>query len=194
MLYLNQQKRPDLRYPTALDDPDNETFHNGTIKMAGCGLCSLCMMVDRLCEDEFTLHQAMDLSHAVGADRHVGTDLEIMIPAVCEMYDLTCEETDDAEKMVACLKNGGCVVVNIGGDRPDYESVFCYGGHYMTIISADEKNELCVLDSWLTYDRIKKYEDEGRVRRKGNLLFCSLETMELEAADRSPSYFLFRRK
>ena len=93
------------------------------------------------------------------------------------------------------LRDGGCIIANVGGDQKDrdYIGLFSHGGHYITLISADDK-EVCVLDpSW----RIDKYEEEGRqgkVRMDGKFVYCSHETLDQDASSRSPRYYLFARK
>ena len=44
MKYLNQLDHPDIPYPTDAAT-EGSRFHDLSIKEAGCGLCSLAMMV-----------------------------------------------------------------------------------------------------------------------------------------------------
>ena len=193
MKYLNQLEHPDISYPTDLDTPDS-TWHYGSIKEAGCGICSMCMVVDRLCARQMTLRQCANLSHKAKADRQIGTDLKRLGPLVAEKYALDYCESDDIQRAVRCLQEGGCVVANVGGDQPDrgYTGLFSHGGHYITLISAAD-GEVCVLDpSW----REGKYEEkgrEGKVRMDGPFVYCPLETLDEDASSRSPRYYLFRR-
>ena len=54
MLYINQNYYSDMKYPTHTAEKDHPS-HANSVADAGCGLCSVCMMVDRLCMEEFTL-------------------------------------------------------------------------------------------------------------------------------------------
>ena len=47
MKYINQLLYENMPYPTDAKNPDSP-MKNGNIKRAGCGLCCLCMVVDRL--------------------------------------------------------------------------------------------------------------------------------------------------
>lgn len=194
MLYLNQLERADIPYPTDVEDPSDETMHNGNVKMAGCGLCSLCVVVDRLTMETLSLRHCLDLSVQVGANHGTGTDMKMLAPVIAEKFDLTLRSTDSADELVACLKNGGCAIVNVGGDREGYTGVFSHGGHYMAVISADENNELCVLDpSWRT-DKFDEPGRPGKVRLAGKFVYCTPEVLAKDAENRSPAYYLFARK
>ncbi|MCI6639585.1 MAG: hypothetical protein MSH10_02150 [Pygmaiobacter massiliensis] len=194
MLYLNQLEREDLAYPTDVENEADEKMHNGTVKMAGCGLCSLCMVVDRLTTETLSLLHCRDISYQVKANHGVGTDMKLLGPEVAERYGLSYATTDSVQEMIACLKNGGCAIVNVGGDREGYQGVFSHGGHFMTVISADADDELCVLDpSW----RQDKWEEPGRpgkVRMEGKFVYCTPQVLAKDAENRSPSYYLFSRK
>ena len=194
MLYLNQLEREDLAYATAVSKPDAVMMHEGTIKLAGCGLCSLCMVVDRLCMDPLSLLHARSLSYDLGANHSAGTDMQILGPAVAEKFNLNYATTDSVEEMIDCLRCGGCVIVNVGGDREGYQGVFSHGGHFMVVQSIDADGELCILDpSW----REDKWEEPGRpgkVKMSGKFVYCTPEVLAQDAANRSPAYYLFTRK
>ena len=69
MKYLNQLDHPDIPYPTDAAT-EGSRFHDLSIKEAGCGLCSLAMMVDRLTTKTISLkrliavHPLLALHHS----------------------------------------------------------------------------------------------------------------------------------
>ena len=194
MKYLNQLEYPHIPYPTDLNTPDSQ-MQKASVKEAGCGLCSLCMVVDQLTMKTLPLRRCVALSQKVKANLEVGTNMKILGPVVAEKYGLSYDTTDDIQVAVRHLRDGGCIIANVGGDQKDkdYIGLFSHGGHYITLISADDK-EVCVLDpSW----RIDKYEEEGRqgkVRMDGKFVYCSHEILDQDASSRSPRYYLFARE
>ena len=54
--------------------------------------------------------------------------------------------TSDIEEVKHCVRTGGAVVANVGGDREGYIGVFTHGGHYVVVISETEDGRLCILD------------------------------------------------
>lgn len=194
MKYINQLEHEEIPYPTDIETPNSE-FQKGNIKIAGCGLCSLCMVVDHLTLDELPLQDCIDLSCKLGANHGVGTDMRIIGPAVAERYHLGYRETDRIADAEDCLSRGGRVIANVGGDRDDgnYQGVFSHGGHFITLIASNQ-GEICVLDpSW----RSDKFEEPGRpgkVRLDGKLVYCSSDILDRDADNRSPRYYLFWRK
>ena len=194
MKYINQLEYEHIPYPTDMETPGSK-MQEGNVKIAGCGLCSLCMVVDQLTMKSLPLRRCVEMAVQSGANHAAGTDLKILGPLVAEKYGLTYGATDDIAQAVRCLQMGGRVIANVGGDRDEgtYTGVFSHGGHYITLISADER-EICVLDpSW----RADKFDEPGRpgkVRVEGKLVYCSYEVMEKDAENRSPRYYLFARK
>lgn len=56
MKYINQLLYENMPYPTDVKNPDSP-MKNGNIKRAGCGLCCLCMVVDRLTTQSLPLEE-----------------------------------------------------------------------------------------------------------------------------------------
>lgn len=193
MKYINQLEYESIPYPTDTETPNSE-FQKGNIKIAGCGLCSLCMVVDHLTLDELSLQDCINLSCELGANHGVGTDMRMIGPVVAQKYHLGYQETDRIEEAEACLHRGGRVIANVGGDRDNgsYQGVFSHGGHYITLIASNQ-GEICVLDpSW----RPDKFDEPGRpenVRLDGKLVYCSSQVLDRDADNRSPRYYLFQR-
>lgn len=181
-----------MPYVTDTDHPDSP-FAAGTVKKAGCGLCSLCMVVDRLCLEELSLENCRALSYEVGANHEPGTSMKILAPVVAERFGLTLETTDDPTLLAQCLRQGGAAVVHVGGDREGHTGIFSHGGHYVAAISVHDE-EFCILDPSWTED---KYADEPRrsaVRECGIFLYTTAKTLTEDTANRSPGFYLFYRK
>lgn len=197
MKYLNQLEHEHVPYPTNMQDPESDMAKNGNIARAGCGLCSLCMVVDQLTMKNLPLQKCIDIAIAAGSNMHPGTDMKKVAPIIAEKYGLTYSKTDDIKKAVQCLRDGGRVIVNVGGDREEedgskYIGVFSHGGHYITLISATD-DEICVLDpSW----KPEKFMEDGRhaVRVDGKFVYTPYDVLDKDASNRTPRYHLFKRK
>lgn len=190
MLYLNQLDYEDIPYPTNLDEPESDYAQNGTVAKAGCGLCSLCMVIDRLTLETLSLEECRDLSVAVGANREPGTDMNILGGAVARRFDLRLRVTSDEREMAECLHSGGAAIINTGGDREGHIGTFSEIGHYIVAVSESD-GEFALLDpSW----RTDKYAEEPRrslVRQKGKWLYARAEVIHEDASKKSPPYYLF---
>lgn len=103
MKYLNQLDHPDIPYPTDAAT-EGSRFHDLSIKEAGCGLCSLAMMVDRLTTKTISLKRLIALSLKHKANLHPGTDMKILGPVVADLYDLDFSTHQQREKGHAALK------------------------------------------------------------------------------------------
>ena len=83
MLYLNQ-----------LDHRHVPFYHNASgggvpedrrnVATSGCGLCSMCMTVDRLTCRELELTDCVKLAEESGANWFFGVDMSILGPVVAE--------------------------------------------------------------------------------------------------------------
>ena len=193
MKYINQRRYPHIPYPTnvaAVDDPRGK---DGSVRTSGCGLCSACMVVDQLTTEELSLRECLQMSLDSGANHAPGTDMKILGPLVAEKYDLDYATTDDVQAAAAALQEGARVIVNVGGDREGYKAVFCAGGHYMALISAKD-GEFCILDPYWTKNWYKPHVESGLVRMDGYFLYTPYEVLDKDASNRSPRYYIFKRK
>ena len=77
--YLNQTDYPHVLYPTMTAIPEL-TRRDSTVRSAGCGLCSACMVVENLTGRPFPLIDCLELSMAVGANHSPGTDMDVLAP------------------------------------------------------------------------------------------------------------------
>lgn len=192
MYYINQLDYEHIPYRHNLDNggapPDKSNA-----AAAGCGPCCLCMMAENLTFCHMELADCIMLSEKCGANRKPGTDIKVLGPVVASMCGLEFETTDDMDVLIRHLRSGGMAIANSGGDREGYTGLFTHGGHYIAVLSADEK-DACILDP--SYKE-GKYEEEGRRGRAevhSPFVYCSLDTLRKDCENRSPAYYLFKRK
>ena len=192
MVYLNQKGYPHIHYMhgTSTGGVPKKYRNVGT---SGCGLCSACMMVDRLTTQKLEIEEAVRLSEDNGANITAGTRMAILGPVLAEKYSLTFEMTKSTEKVVDCLQRGGCVIINVGGDHDDYKGVFSNGGHYIMAVSTDGET-ICTLDPSWTSSKMHTPEREGKVLEDPPFLYCSLKVLEEDTANRETPFYLFMRK
>lgn len=193
MRYLNQLDYEDMPYPTDIEHPESEFAVHGNVRMAGCGLCSACMVVDKLCAVPFSLVECRDLSVSIGANHAIGTDMRILAPAVAKRFNLQLLITDDISELTDCLHAGGAAIINVGGDHDSYIGTFSSIGHYIVAIQ-EVNNEFCLLDPSWTKDKYRTEPRCSRVRQHGNLLYATAEVVQKDVETRIPAYFLFFKR
>ena len=193
MKYINQLRYPHIPYPTDIDNPENPRMNEGTVKTSGCGICSLCMVVDQLTMKNLTLRDCLQMSYDSRANHAPGTDMKILGPVVAEKYDLNYSATDDIQAAIRAIQNGARVIANVGGDREGYTGVFAHVGHYIAVISATKK-EVCILDPSLKKGKFDEPARKGKVRVDGCFAYCKPEVLDQDASNRSPRYHIFERK
>lgn len=193
MLYLNQLDYPDLYYPTNIKEEGGLGEGKNNVKTAGCGLCSLCMVVENSTLHKFPLEDCLQLSLELKANLDPGTDLKILAPAVAEKFDLDYAATSDESVLLEHLRSGGMAIANTGGDREGYNAVFSHGGHYIVLVSC-KGNRVCVLDPSQKEDKFETPERSPKVEVKGNFIYTDISVLTADTANRTPSYYLFARK
>lgn len=192
MYYINQLEYPDVKYPTGLDI-ENSPFHQESIKKAGCGLCSLIMVVNHITNKTPTIQELIELSHSHQANREIGTNLSILSPHIAKLHNLSYSNTDSITEAIDCLQNNGRVIANVGGDRDDYIGVFSKGGHYITLTHFNDDLFTILDPSW----EIEKFTITGRtgkVTQNNHILSCHKDIISKETDNRSPAYHLFTLK
>ena len=192
MIYLNQLEYPEMKYNHNMDEGGApEGWDN--VKAAGCGLCSICMVVDQLTTKALELADCVRISEENGANRKLGTNMQILGPVVAGMYGLNYSNTNDPEAVRACLQNGGRVIANVGGDREGYVGLFSHIGHYIVLVSIDGE-EVCVLDPSRKEGKFEEEGREGKVRLGDPFVYCALEHLIKDCDNRDPGFHLFTRK
>ena len=191
MIYLNQLEYPDMKYNHNMDEggaPEGKD----NVKAAGCGLCSLCMVVDQLTTKHLELADCVRLSEEKGANRKMGTNLRVLGLVVAEMYGLRYSNTNDPEEVKTCLQKGGRVVANVGGDREGYIGLFSHIGHYIVLVSIDG-SEVCILDPSRKEGKFDEEGREGKVRLGDPFVYCDMAHLVQDCANRDPGFHLFTR-
>ena len=192
MKYLCQLDYPDMRYPTNMgtDDPSP----NSTIKTAGCGLCSACMVAELLTDKTFTLEEAEALSEQVEANHRRGTDMLRFAPAFAERMGLTWVKTNELSEAIAHLQKGGKIITHVGIPEGASTGLFTKGGHYMVLMDTDGEN-FTILDPSYKIDKFDIPERYGRVDTShAPFLRCPVETLHSETKPGKIKYHLFARK
>lgn len=188
MKYICQLDHKDIPYETNLDNGGNPE-NRRTISSSGCGVCSVCMVVDLLTETSFSIEECRDLSYATGANRpHSGTKLDLLGPAVAERFGLVYKPSMDLSEAIACLRDGGKVVARVK------KGLFTNGSHYICLVSTDG-NDFCILDPSYTPTKFHTPEREGRVDdTNAPFVYCSVDLVHSDTEDECTKYHLFRRK
>lgn len=192
MKYLNQLQYPHIPYSTDVSHPESDLI-NGSIKEAGCGLCCLAMMIDRLTTQTVSLQELVALSEACQANLCPGTDMERLGPVVAQRYGLEYSAATCIQSAIQCLQCGGSVIANVGGDREGYTGVFSHGGHFVLLLSATQET-VCVLDPSMTPTKYEQPRRDGLVVLEEPFIWCNKELLIRETANRMPGYYLFSRK
>jgi len=190
MLYLNQL---DYRHVPYMHNADNGYTPPEKMNVAssGCGLCSLCMIVEHLTVKKLELEEAVRLSETNGANRKPGTSMTTLGPIVAELFGLEMTSSRDPDEMIAHLQQGGEIIVNVRANgRP--QGLFTNGGHYMVIVSTDGK-EVCILDPSYTAAKFEIEGRKGKVRVDAPFIYCPIETLMEEIRDSGPAFFMFKR-
>lgn len=129
-----------------------------------------------------------------GARISYGSDMLAMADELCRRYPLTYELTNDAGKMLQFLKDKqGMVIANSGGNREDYTGVFTRGGHFIVLAEARGR-QIVVLDPNLYEGKFEEPGREGKVTVEGNLAITDVHVITEDCSNRTPAYFLFRKK
>ncbi len=191
MLYVNQIGYPHIPY--------NHDLNNGgrplsTIASSGCGLCSACMIVDHLVVGgSLSIEECRQLSYDSKANLRVGTDIHILGAVLAEKFNLDFEMTNDINKLVTHLQNGGEAIVNVAADENGV-GIFTKGGHYI-VATAYVNGEIEILDPSFTRTKYTAEHCQGKVRIVGPFVYSSPETLASESVPRREHpFYLFKRK
>lgn len=192
MHYLNQRDYPHIPYP--YEPPENDPSNTASnISKSGCGLCSLCMIVENLTTRRLDLRDCLDLALQVNATTPKGTNMRILGPVAAEKYGLTYKTTSDPQVLAEHLRKGGMAIAHVA-QSPDREAgLFSHGGHYIVVVAYDGQ-DVCILDpSYAT----EKYEEPFRaekIRVDRPFLYCAMDTLMEATQLREPHFYLFARK
>lgn len=193
MLYINQNEYPHIPYPNNVSDPESKGAKNGNIKDAGCGICALSMVVDRLTLKKLSLEEGVRLSCENKANLRPGTDMKILGPIVADLFDLDLRFSNNTWELADCLRDGGCGIVHIGGDREGHYGTLSDVGHYVFVFSYSH-GEFCLFDPAWRENKYTIPERKGKIREDGLFLYTTSLVLEEDTENRRPRFYLFRRK
>lgn len=193
MYYLNQNEHPEIEYLTDVQGKSDPAFYeHGSIKEAGCGLCSAGMMLYDFFGIRVPLEELVQLSYEAQANLSPGTDMKRFGQALCDKYSLTMSFSNDLSEVISCLNRGGLCIANVGGDREGHIGTYSHGGHYIYVFDYDDNSsEFLILDpSYYPH----KYEEKGReglVKKNGNVCRSVGQVLLDDTANRDPGFYLF---
>ena len=192
MLYINQNDYPDMHYEHNVDNggvaPEKQN-----IKTAGCGLCSLTMVVNHLTAKDFSLENCIEAAYKSGANRVHGSRMRWLAPPVAEEYGLDYKMTTSIDEAIECIRDGGEAIALVKGDREGKEGLFTHIGHYVVLIAYDGE-EFCILDPGITEGKFDEAVKEGKLRLSYPFLWCKKEIIKEEEDNTVAAYYLFKRK
>lgn len=191
MIYINQLERKEIPFEHDLDNGGAGEYSN--VAAAGCGPCSVCMVINNMTFDTPSLEEIIHLVYEAKANREPGTDMKLLAPLVAERFNLDYKSTDNVGELITHLQNGGMAVANVGGDREGHIGVFSHGGHYIAVIGF-VNGELCILDPSYKTDKFNEDGRRGLVREIPPYLYCAPEVLVRDTENRTPGYYLFSRK
>lgn len=192
MLYLNQLEYPHIPY--------NHNIANGgvpeerrCVSTSGCGLCSVCMVIDQLTTESLSIGDCVALSESSGANLGVGTDMRILGPVVAEKYNLEYKESRSKEEASEWLRNGGKIIALVRGDTDGKIGAFSHLAHYITLISVNG-DEVCILDPSFKEGKYDEPGREGVARVSYPFLYSRFDTVMEHGAVNWPPFYMFKRK
>jgi hypothetical protein len=151
------------------------------------------MIVDQLTDSSLSLEECIKLTEECGANRVLGSSMELLGAAVADRFKLDFSVTNSIVKVISHLRRGGRAVAIVGGDREGYRGLFSTRRHYITLIAFDGK-EFTVLDPSLSDTKFEEKKRRGRVRVQFPFVYCSKEEIVLETQTEKTKYYLFARK
>lgn len=183
-IYVNQYNHPEIKYPSS-------AHPKGTLKSSGCGVCSvwhiLCNMTGK---QVYSIENFTKLALKSGARIAEGTDIVKLVKAANDSqkeYSLSIVKTEDTNKLKAHLKKGQMAVLHQGGNS-SYK-IFSNGGHFVTAVGIDSKNQVRVLDSLIWKG---KYAESPRKSRiiKSYSDGCLVSLNNVKKTTTKTSYYL----
>ena len=188
MKFICQMEYKHIPYETNINNGGNPEDRR-TVSSSGCGLCSICMVVDALTSESLSVEECRDLAYECGAHKPCpGTSLTTLGPVVAERFNLTYKPSGDIDEVIACLRAGGKVVARVN------KGLFTMRSHYITLISTDG-TDFCILDPSYTPTKFHTPEREGRVDdTHAPHLYCAVDAVHAETEGPGTRYHLFERK
>ena len=177
----NQREYADIPYPA-------KGYERATIKSGGCGVCAAINAVGALTGKCISVRVMRDLAVSCGARVPGGTNMLVLIQAVCQRYGLGYRTTSSKDVMEQHLQKGGMVIANCAG-----KGMFSTGGHYVTVLGS-LGGKLCIADSGLYTGKYSTAVRRAKVTVSGDLIFADAETLDADCVGRWPKYYLLTKR
>ncbi len=190
MLYLNQLEYGHIKYYHNVDN-GGPVEGRDTVRSSGCGLCSLCMIVDHLTLESLSIEECVKMSESSGANHAAGTDMKILGPIIAEKFNLDLKTTTDKAEMIAHLQGGGEIIAHVGNKGEGKPGLFTARGHYITLISVNG-DEVCILDPSYKEGKFDTDDRKGKVRVVAPFVYCPVDTLMGEII--KLGFYMFKRK
>lgn len=176
----NQREYADISYPA-------KGYERATIKSGGCGVCAAINAVGALTGKCISVRVMRDLAVSCGARVPGGTNMLMLIQAVCQRYGLGYRTTSSKDVMEQHMQKGGVVIANCAG-----KGMFSTGGHYVTVLGT-LGGKLCIADSGLYTGKYSTAARRAKVQVSGDLIFADAATLDADCVGRYPRYYLFSK-
>lgn len=186
---VNQNDYPDLIYLTKTKKPEWESGLTTTIKSSGCGICCG-VMVAQFFGYDLPIQSAIQIAYDTNANTGFGTKYKEYANGLAKKYDLYFERSEKIEDLYRCLDEGGCAVVNVGGDHDDHLGYFSHVGHYI-FIESHSRDNLVILDPGVDED---KYNEPHRkeIKFDGQRVYAKASLLLEDVQNREHPFFLFK--
>lgn len=193
MKLINQNDYENVIYITKTEKPEPLKTEGLTtsIKTSGCGICCG-MMVAEFFGYELSMEDAIKISYDNKANTSFGTKYKEYANGLCNRFNLICERSDSKQDLFNCLDNGGCVVVNVGGDHDDHIGLFSHVGHYIFIFK-HVGDELYILDPGIEPIKYKEEARINKVRFEDEFVISNINYLMKDIENRESPFFMFNR-
>ena len=196
MRYINQLDYRHVPYHTNVareDYTDEQKLRN--VAKSGCGLCSVCMMLDVLLTDvTLSVEECVKISEDCVANHSKGTDMTVLGPVIAEKFGLNYSSTANLDEAIRHLQKGGQIIAHV--DIPEGKEIglFTKVGHYILLTSTDGE-KFCILDPSYTPEKFTIPERAGKVDTShAPFLYCNVDTVNAEGKTGKKYFHMFSRK
>ncbi len=192
MLYLNQlDYRHIPYYHNAGQGGPHPDYNN--VATSGCGLCSLCMLINHLTGETLSVEECVKLSETVGGNYAIGTRMTVLGPVAAEKFGLEYSLTSDVRELVEHLKNGGEAIARVVGVKDGTLGIFTRSRHYIQIPGL-RGEQVMVLDPSFKEGKYDEPLRQGLVEVDYPFVYCSPEVLAAELDPANPEFYLFKKK
>lgn len=191
MIYLNQLEYPDLPYPTKVKKEVPRM--DSTVRSSGCGLCSICMVIDGLTTETLPIEECVRIAMECEANHSTGTDMKVLAPVIAERFGLKYTQSNELSDAIEHLKKGGKIVAHVGVPEGKEIGLFTKGGHYIALIATDGET-FTILDPSYSPTKFAIPERAGKVDEKNApILYCDVHTTHAEMKPNRVKYHMFEK-